>query len=116
MPLINDDSRRLPSSRYHTRQVVQIEDKLRKVTRIVDEVRDELDKSMLGDNFQVYHTKQGDQLDWLAYVFLGDTRFWWTLADLNRDVLQLEDALRIPVGTQLIIPGEKFVTGRRTIA
>ena len=113
MPLLNSDSRRLPTSRYHTRNVVEVDDQVRKVTRIVDEVRDELDKSMLGTDYQIYHSKSGDQLDWLSYIFLGDTRYWWVIADLNKDVLQTEDALRIPVGTKLIIPNEKFVSGRR---
>ena len=93
--------RRISPSRYQT-VVASAVKHTDKSTRLAFELRQHLGKDDLGRDFRYYVVRQGDQLDWLAFMFLGDARLWWVLADVNRDVLT--DALDIPVGTRLIIP------------
>ena len=83
-------------------------------TRLAFELRDPISKNDLGDRFFTYTTIDGDQLDWLAYRFGGDTRLWWVLADLNQDISGLDDPIRIPAGTQLVVPTEDFFTSFQT--
>ena len=46
-------------------------------------------------------TAAGDRIDLIAADYLGDSRLWWVIADLNAD--RLPDPLNIPDGTVLRI-------------
>jgi hypothetical protein len=105
---------RLPTSRYDitvVNEVVHTDN----TARLVSEIRQYLTKDDLGDNYLLHTVTRGEQLDWLAYKYLGDTRYWWVIADLNRDVLLDIDQLQIPAATQLLVPTREFLTSRRRV-
>jgi len=56
-----------------------------------------------------YVIRQGDRLDQLAFDLLGDSRLWWVLVDLNREVLH--DTLFLTPGTRITIPTLEAVGG-----
>lgn len=99
MPLALNDA-----SRYARRPYAEL-DHADGSRRTVWDLAAPLSKSALrpGD-WTIHVTSAGDQLDALAYDYMGDSRLWWAIADLNRDVL--EDELRIPAGIRLVIPTE----------
>jgi hypothetical protein len=43
----------------------------------------------------------GDRMDYLAAVYLGDSRLWWRIMDINPTI---EDPFNIPYGTVIRIP------------
>ena len=51
---------------------------------------------------ETYTVVQGDRIDVLAAQLLGDSRFWWILADLNREVIS--DTHILEPGSILQIP------------
>ena len=51
---------------------------------------------------------EGSRVDVLAYTYLGDSRLWWVIADLNRDI---EDWYNIPAGALIYIPTLDSVAG-----
>lgn len=53
-------------------------------------------------DLEKYQVVQGDRLDRLAFHLLGDSRWWWLLADVNREILT--DTLRPPIGVELQVP------------
>jgi len=59
----------------------------------------------LGDDYDIYTTQQGDELDELSFRFYGDDRFWWILADVN----DLQFIFDLEPNIKLIIPSENFV-------
>jgi len=94
------------SSRYVDGDVAELQHTDKSI-RYVWEVPEPISKSDLEDTWVVIMTSYGDSLDALAHQYLGDTRLWWVIADVNRDVV--EDELRIQPGTRLIVPTEEFV-------
>ena len=106
--------RRIPVSRYAT-VVASSVTHTDGSTRLAYDLRRMLDKDALaGTEFNVVVLQGGAQLDWVAWRYLGDSRLWWVVADLNRDVID-RDTLIIPAGTELIVPHESLLsdeTGR----
>lgn len=52
-------------------------------------------------NFSYYVWRQGDRIDLLAYLLLGDDTSWWMIADANPEILAWAD---VPYGTVIRIP------------
>ena len=48
-----------------------------------------------------YQVIQGDTLDYLAYQYLGDTRLWWVILEVNPQYLTPWD---IRIGDIILIP------------
>ena len=73
--------------------------------RYATELRRAFDKTDIGSDYFLYRVLEGDHLDALAIRHLGDSRLWWVLAEINRDVLPGHlDALILPAGITLMIP------------
>lgn len=50
-----------------------------------------------------YHVvKDGEELDGIAYKYFKDSKYWWILYDINRDMCP--NPFELPGGTILIIP------------
>jgi hypothetical protein len=65
--------------------------------------RDFLDLSLDDSStFTYYQVKDLDRLDHLAFEWLGDSRLWWVLMDLNSEVLT--DSVILPTGTYIKLP------------
>ena len=108
--MANADKRRVYTSRFAGGQVVIVDlerDGVESI-RYVPELREPLTRESIGDDYRIYYTIEGDQLDALAFRYLGDSRLWWVLADLNRDVLadDVLDTLMVPIGIKFVIPNE----------
>lgn len=43
----------------------------------------------------------GDRLDYLAFVYLGNSRLWWQIMDINPSI---DDPFAIEPGTKIRIP------------
>lgn len=54
------------------------------------------------NRFNWYSLQERDRLDQVAFDYLGDSRLWWVVADLNSDILK--DTLELPVGTLIRLP------------
>jgi len=50
-----------------------------------------------------YIIKEGDKLDYLAYLFYEDASLWFFIADAN----DIENPLELEVGSKIIIPNIK---------
>ena len=49
----------------------------------------------------LYTVRRGDMLDWVAYLFYGDERLWYIIADVN----YIDDPLAaLEPGRTLVIP------------
>lgn len=48
-----------------------------------------------------------DRLDLIAYDYLGNSEYWWMIAELNRSIII--DPINVPVGTKLIIPSSTLL-------
>lgn len=55
-----------------------------------------------------YVIEQNDRIDQLAFDLLGDTRLWWVLADVNRDVIT--DPHKLPAGQSIEVPSLDFIS------
>jgi nucleoid-associated protein YgaU len=79
--------------------------------RIVWDLRLPISKNALRPSeWSVHVVTQGESLDLLAYIYLGDVRLWRIIAELNADVL--EDTLRLQPGLKLVVPnGDALVRG-----
>ena len=58
--------------------------------------------------FTRYRIVQGDRLDNLAFAFLGDSRLWWAIADLNPK--EIRDTAYLPINVTIKIPTLSFIT------
>lgn len=93
--------------RLHNVEWAEITDSTGTVRRVY-ELRNFLTKKDLGIHRQVLVVPRHSALDHIAFDVLGDARLWWVIADLNRDVI--EDTLRVPAGTHLVVPTERWLT------
>ena len=71
--------------------------------------REYLEENMLASlaDFDFHYVKQFERIDRLAFNYLGDSRLWWVIAELNSDVIK--DPLILPVGTYIKIPTVEIV-------
>ena len=53
-------------------------------------------------DFEEYKVMAGDRIAVLAYRFIGDSRLWWLLADVNLD--RAPDPQMLSPGTRLRVP------------
>jgi len=53
-------------------------------------------------SFITYICSDGDRIDQLAYLFLGDPELWTEIAQINPDIFFYPDTL--PIGTAIRIP------------
>ena len=53
------------------------------------------------ENFFYYSWAVGDRFDLLAHKFLGSSELWWTITDINAEILNPNT---IAPGTQIRIP------------
>ena len=49
-----------------------------------------------------YQVKESDRLDQIAFEYLGDSRLWWVIADLNPE--EIPDTLMLPTGQYIKLP------------
>lgn len=54
------------------------------------------------ENCYKYEIKEGDSLDLISHRFLGNSLFWWTIFELNQDVIK--DYFNLPIGGIILIP------------
>lgn len=78
-------------------------------TRNEFQPRELLDQAYLvnTDQYVEYMIHDGDRIDRLAFEFLGDSRLWNILAEMNPDV----DPQFLPSGVKLRIPRVEFGRG-----
>lgn len=62
--------------------------------------------------FTLYIWKMSDRLDSVAYRLFGDASLWWTITDLNPEIL---DPLSIPTGAVIRVPTGSFVQSQSTL-
>jgi hypothetical protein len=54
------------------------------------------------DAFQFHFVRDLERIDRLAFNYLGDSRLWWVIAELNPK--EIPDTLKLQVGTYIKIP------------
>ena len=71
--------------------------------------REYLDETMLTSlaDFDFHYVKQFERIDRLAFNYLGDSRLWWVIAELNSDTIK--DPLVLPAGAYIKIPTVEIV-------
>lgn len=86
------------SSRYYSGDAQQIKNKTTKLYTWT--VYRQFPKSM-SIKYVEYTWADGDRMDYLAAVYLDNSRAWWQIMDINPE---LSDPFNIPAGTVVRVP------------